>query len=79
MKIHVQCDRCKKYEEATGPEYHRYAVKPPDTWTHLRAFREPIHLDGQYGLPDGVLAALFCGDCMPVVQRAVEAAIARKT
>jgi len=79
MKVHAQCDRCKKYEVATGPEYHRLGVQAPDTWTHLRAFREPLHLDELYALPDGVLSVLLCGDCMPVVQRAVELAIARQT
>lgn len=74
MKLHVQCDRCRKFAEGrqvVGSWPDR--IMAPDGWTHLRSFAEPIAMN--QGLPAGELSALLCGDCMPPVQRAVEAEI----
>lgn len=74
MKLHVQCDRCKKFEQATADDLGRWASAPKG-WFHLRAFCEPVRINAPYGMPEGTLQALLCGDCMPVVQRATEAAM----
>jgi hypothetical protein len=79
LKLHVQCDRCKRYAETVNDGALGVFPQPPKGWHHIRAFCAPYRIDGNYGLPEGVLAALLCGDCMPIVQKAVEAAIARKT
>ncbi len=76
MKIHVKCDRCGVYAEATQ-EHPQYPVRLPEKWTHLRFFGEPLLINEC--LPCGGLSAELCPTCTAMVEKAAKAAIERWT
>lgn len=69
MKLHVQCDRCKKYTEAPFDQYHNW-VGVPEGWFRLRAFGKEVVLNTT--APIGPVDLLLCGDCMGRVAGSIE-------